>query len=459
MKFHIISLVLALSWSLLWGTAVMAANSVVSAQQEEWIYQELGLLYEEGHLPGYPQQWVESGQELSRFEIAYYIKQILAVKFGDDAYNAFSKEATAGFQKLVVEFSEELTALGIKITEISKISPSLANVAKKIESYQDLEELLKTRNPNIESVAPKPYFYLGQYFQSLQRKTFVFMPLDFINADDLRLLNGTATNINVLNSTKLGEDRSFLVLRGTLPIENEVILEGYYLFPLENELESEVKLWNNDGRLLTLLDEINRIRKIEYLRRFEAPFSLAGFARSEIKLQSDVLLGNINQGMKVGGLLLFSQNYSVNNIYGINEFGLPFYGTSQGTLPTGIDLEKFDINSPESVSINIYSSKALSPYTSIAGGVDLLYRQPESSTLLDNYSLSDTKASAGLTYQMNNYWTFLAYQSFVNFRLKTGVLSTTSVALDYGGWATFWLAYQLLDFNEPVVTGTLRFRF
>lgn len=45
--------------------------------EEPWIYQDMGLLHQEGLIDIYPSEWVNSGNKLSRFEIAYYIKNFL----------------------------------------------------------------------------------------------------------------------------------------------------------------------------------------------------------------------------------------------------------------------------------------------------------------------------------------------------------------------------------------------
>lgn len=453
-----------LIWVFLLGLFItgvtVAGTSEVATPQQQWIYSSLQELHHAGYLQNYPDDWVQSGNTLSRLEIAYYIKQILTVTLKDNDKNLLPSTVVHTLQNLIVEFRDELAALGIKITDINKISPNLVSIEPSNldpEEYQDLDVILKERKNETKILKQEPYYYLGQYFQSWQRKSFVFIPNAYVNPNDLPILEGNVSNINIVYPKNIGDSHSFLVIHGNLPVQESNSVSGYYLFPIENETGLAKEQF--DDNILSLLDEVNQIQQIEFLQRVEGKVSLSGYSRKETDLQSRVFLGSINKGMKVGGLLLFSQNPPKMNDFQSNDFGLPFYSLSQAKSSTAEDLDKITGRSLESLLINIYGSKSITPQASIYGGLDLLYRDSESVALFENYWPSEVKASAGITYQMNDYWTLLTYQSFVNSQVETGILSTTSIGLEYDNWATFWLAYQLLDFNDPVVTGALTFRF
>lgn len=422
---------------------------------DQWVYRELSILYNEGFLDNYPNEWVQSGNHLSRFEIAYYIKQTITLKLKDEQQSLIEPSVEIALQRLISEFRNELEALGIKITDISKISPNLVVTDIEAGEYQDLDLLFKDKRGE-NNIPVEPFYYFGEYLQSWQRKSFVFLPASFVNPQDLLLLEGSVSNLNLLHSTQFGEEQSFLVVRGELPVSDESRIKGYYLFPVEENLKDS--LVQAEDAVISLLDEVNQIQQIEHLWRYEGMLPLSGYTRKETTLQSKTLFGDIQHGLKVGGLLLLSQAPATTN-FETTDFGLPFYTLPQAQPSGAVDLDRITNSSLESLQINIHGSKAISPHTSVYGGLDLIYRESENNALFESLLPSDTKASAGISHQVNGYWTLLTYQSFVNSRANSGVISTTSIGLKYDDWVTFWLAYQLLDFDDPVVTGALTFRF
>ncbi len=439
---------------LLFAGFCMAQNSEVLFQ-EPWVYRELAVLYKSGFLDNYPYEWVQAGNYLSRFEIAYYIKKTITLKLQDEQGNLTEPSVETALQRLVSEFRPELEALGIKITDINKISPNVA-VADIDEEYQDLDLLFRDRKGVSKKAPIEPFYYFGEYLQSWQRKSFVFLPDSFINPQDMMLLEGSVSNLNLLSSNQLGEEQSFLVIRGELPVSVEQRIKGYYLFPVEESAANS--LTQRDDVVLSLLDEVNQIQHIEHLWRLDGMLPLSGYTRKETNLQSRTLMGNIKQGLKVGGLLLYSQTPTTTSFETI-DFGLPFYTLPHAHPSGAVDLDWITNSNLETLQINIHGSKAITSQTSIYGGIDLIYRESGDRALFESLTPSDTKASAGISHQMNGYWTLLTYQSFVNSRVNSGVISTTSIGLEYDKWVTFWLAYQLLDFDDPVVTGALTFRF
>lgn len=427
--------------------------------EEEWIYRQLDSLYQQGFIPNYPKEWVQSGNQLSRFEIAYYIKGIFTKDQEHTGRTLLPPSMVQSFQKLIMEFREELMAFGIKITDIEDINLKFVEEASFGEEYQDLDVLLKERKKKFNGFQPEPSYYLGHYYQSLQQKSFVFIPGEFVNPGDTKLLERVDNTINVVYPQHLGETHSMVVIPGKLPVSKDNSVEGYYLFPIPEQERKVTNLFDLEQSVLTVVDEVSRIHQIQSLWKFEGHLYFSDYLNKEIGLQTNLILGNINEGIKVGGILLFSQNPVNESFLEAGDFGLPFYEVFPNSAPLAVDLDKITDSSLESIFINIRGAKSLTPQTSIYGGLDLVYQNSEPTSLFDGFYHSNTKASAGMSYRMNNYWTLLTYQSFVNSQLKNGVLSTTSIGVDYDDWVTFWLAYQLLDFNDPVVTGALIFRF
>lgn len=449
-------------WSLIFLAGICYAENTLPASPQIWVYQALEELRQAGYLADFPSQWVNSGNELSRFELAYYIKEIITGKLKNDSGNQIelSVQAAETLQKLISEFSVELADLGIKITDLSKLSPNLIPVSQGADGYQDLDQFLGNTKQTPSAPSSDPCYYFGQYYQSLERKSFIFIPLVHLNSEEISILDGDINGINILYQNKLGEDYSFLVVKGELPFNGGKSIAGYYLFPIDQSREDEnlIRL-GADNTVLSLLGEVNQIQQIENLWRFEGLLSLSGYSLKKTELQTRLLLGSFNQGLKVGSLFIYTENPSSRGKFEANNFGLPFYHTPATSVLGAIDLDKISANSLDSVQLNIQGTKALNPQTAVYGGLELLYRSSNVNPLFESFWPSDAKASAALSYQMNDYWTVLTYQSFVNSQVNTGVLSTTSIGVEYNDWVTLWLAYQLLNFDDPVLTGALTFRF
>lgn len=422
---------------------------------KKWIYHSMELLSREGFIENYPIEWVQAGHLLERSEIAYYLKRML-LKFESRKQELnVSSRVIEAFQALIIEFQKELADLGIKATDINRISPN-PSLSFKQDDYQDLDIILQ---PHGNNDTPQSYYYYGHYYSELQRKSFYFIPSDFIttyNTSQLEVNNGV---VNILYQPQLSS--SFLVLKGSLPAENQSI-KGYYLFPIDDKEETrnrKTNLENPDQNhtILSLLDEVNQIQQVESLLRYNGTLNLDGFLKMNVNLlDQNKAVVNLEQGLTIGGLLIYSNN-SLLKMNETKDLGLPAFNSRQNSLITPVDLDLINSKSLQSLQINIQGTVEIAPQTSLFGGIDLFYKG--STIHLDNLWPSDTKASAGVTFQVNDYWTFLTYQSLVNSQNKESWLSTTSVGVEYNNWVTLWLAYQFLKVDNPILTGTLSFRF
>ncbi|TCL63737.1 hypothetical protein EDC14_102022 [Hydrogenispora ethanolica] len=433
-----------------------ADSAVVLIPPGSWIYAEMSTLVKAGYIDNYPEAWVKSGNTLSRFEMAYYIKRLLTKQLENISAENLSKlpgPAAESLQRLIAEFERELVDLGLKITDIDNISPQLAKPKAESEGYMDLDLLLTdapTTSPN------ESYYYYGQYYWELEQKSFLFIPNAYLQAEDLGLLESELDGVNVVYQPSFTTERSFLVVKGSLPAMEDGSVSGYYLFPLKMKNVSGIvdrasnTAFNN--QVLVMLDEVNQIHQIERLWRFPGPLSLTGYRRLDTNFNAKPFLGNLNQGLKVGGLLIYTSNPSGKTNINPNHFGFPFYN------PHTVDLDNINRNELQALQIKIDGSFPISSQASVYGGLDFLYRDVNLG--FESFRPSDAKASAGVQYQFNDYLTVLAYQSFVNSQPKNEMLSTTSIGVEYNKWMTLWLAYQYLNFDEdPTITGALSIRF
>jgi hypothetical protein len=164
--------------------------------------------------------------------------------------------------------------------------------------------------------------------------------------------------------------------------------------------------------------------------------------------------GNIDQGIKVGSLLVYTDNPGLKPKIAPNDFGLPSYSSRRNTA---VDWDLLKENNLDALQINIQGKLNLTPQTALYGGIDLFYQDSQDQSLFEDLLPPEAKYSAGVNYQMNNYWTLLSYQSFVS--SNSELLSTTSLGVEYNDWITLWLAYQMLDFKSDRLTGVITFRF
>lgn len=434
------------------GAALMQNTS--TNKIEKWVYGEMEVLFREGLIANYPCEWVSSGNELTRFEIAYYIKTLITNELDSSKWQneieTIPQVVVEALRKLVSEFRGELTAMGVKVTDIDKISPDLEETSINNDYYQDLDVILSEQKGTTKKESS--YYYFGQYIREIYRKSFLFLPEIFVKENNRDLFQGAVGTINIVHHPNLEENPPFLIVKGDLPVNDKKTINGYYLFPLDDYIKRTDQvdpLYNLDVWALDLLNEVDHVRQVENLWQFSGPLSLEGYSRYETKMQSKLVFGELNKNFKIGSYLI-----STDTKPDLANMGLPFSSSIQ---PMEMDLDTINRDDLQSFQINIQGNLALNTKTSISGELELLYRGNKSGW--DVILPSDTKAEAGIEYKLNDYWAVLSYQSFVNSQLETDSLKTTSFGLEYNNWVTLWLAYQILSFEDSRVTGALTFRF
>ena len=93
-----------------------ATNPFMDVPMNHWAYDAIGQLAAHGILSGYPDGTYKGQQPTTRYELASALARALAVV---DMTKA-SKQDVAMLQKLVIEFKDELDALGVKVAEIDE---------------------------------------------------------------------------------------------------------------------------------------------------------------------------------------------------------------------------------------------------------------------------------------------------------------------------------------------------
>ena len=91
-----------------------AANPFMDVPMNHWAYDAVGQLAARGVVSGYPDGSYKGNQPMTRYEMASLVARALAVV----DMNKASKQDVEMLKKLVVEFKDELDALGVKVDKL-----------------------------------------------------------------------------------------------------------------------------------------------------------------------------------------------------------------------------------------------------------------------------------------------------------------------------------------------------
>ncbi|WP_296954627.1 S-layer homology domain-containing protein [uncultured Dialister sp.] len=161
---------------------VSAANPFADVDESSWAYKAVSQLSEDNVIDGYPDGTFRGDKNVSRYELAQIIARLMQKENLSD-----SQKATV--QKLSAEYADELTSLGVRVSELEKKTgnlsvitelrvqdvPRYSNIFKSDkEKYDELS--LRTRVNIMANVNPRSTVY-GQLesFTSLNGKD-VFDP-------------------------------------------------------------------------------------------------------------------------------------------------------------------------------------------------------------------------------------------------------------------------------------------
>lgn len=96
------------------AVTVSAANPFTDVSADDWAYQAVASLSDEGVIDGYPDGTFRGDKHVTRYEIAQIIARLMAK---EDTLNASQKETLA---KLSSQYANELKDLGARIAELEK---------------------------------------------------------------------------------------------------------------------------------------------------------------------------------------------------------------------------------------------------------------------------------------------------------------------------------------------------
>lgn len=102
---------------------VSAANPFADVDESSWAYQAVSQLSEENVIEGYPDGTFRGDKNVSRYELAQIIARLMQKQDLSD-----SQKTTV--QKLSAEYADELTSLGLRVTELEKKTGRLSTITE-----------------------------------------------------------------------------------------------------------------------------------------------------------------------------------------------------------------------------------------------------------------------------------------------------------------------------------------
>lgn len=96
------------------AVTVSATNPFTDVSADDWAYQAVASLSDEGVIDGYPDGTFRGDKHVTRYEIAQIVARLMAK---EDTLNASQKETLA---KLSSQYANELKDLGVRIAELEK---------------------------------------------------------------------------------------------------------------------------------------------------------------------------------------------------------------------------------------------------------------------------------------------------------------------------------------------------
>ena len=96
------------------GVSAFAANPFSDVSQDDWAYQAVSDLSDQGVVEGYPDGTFKGERNITRYELAQIVARLMAK---EDQLNA---EQRATLDKLAGEYADELANLGVRVSNLEK---------------------------------------------------------------------------------------------------------------------------------------------------------------------------------------------------------------------------------------------------------------------------------------------------------------------------------------------------
>lgn len=125
------------------AVTVSAANPFTDVSADDWAYQAVASLSDEGVIDGYPDGTFRGDKHVTRYEIAQIVARLMAKK---DTLNASQKETLA---KLSSQYANELKDLGVRIAELEKKRGATDLITElRVQSIDRYDDVFKGKKHN-----------------------------------------------------------------------------------------------------------------------------------------------------------------------------------------------------------------------------------------------------------------------------------------------------------------------
>lgn len=125
------------------AVTVSAANPFTDVSADDWAYQAVASLSDEGVIDGYPDGTFRGDKHVTRYEIAQIVARLMAK---EDTLNASQKETLA---KLSSQYANELKDLGVRIAELEKKRGATDLITElRVQSIDSYDNVFKGKKHN-----------------------------------------------------------------------------------------------------------------------------------------------------------------------------------------------------------------------------------------------------------------------------------------------------------------------
>lgn len=120
-----------------------AANPFTDVSSDDWAYQAVASLSDQGVIDGYPDGTFRGDKHVTRYEIAQIVARLMAK---EDTLNASQKETLA---KLSSQYANELKDLGVRIAELEKKRGATDLITElRVQSIDRYDDVFKGKKHN-----------------------------------------------------------------------------------------------------------------------------------------------------------------------------------------------------------------------------------------------------------------------------------------------------------------------
>ncbi|HHZ18989.1 MAG TPA: hypothetical protein GX391_00530 [Firmicutes bacterium] len=263
------------------------AETDLQVYAPDWSYEVMVELARAGLVPEYAKV---CGDKLTRLEMAYYLKTALGRLEDNQESNYDILSSVENINLLLKEYTAELRLLGITITDLASLTPSV-KINQADEGFYDLDlvltagtepELGQGDELRIDHLQ-ESYYLIGEYHSpDIVDNIFFFLPENWLTTYNSSLLPAN-DRWEIMYTPRGDLELYFLVLRGSFPLEFQKV-KGFFLFPIQAGGRAQnISRFELEQRVYNLLDKLSQNYEVNTLRQFKgkvpvpdlSPWSLA----------------------------------------------------------------------------------------------------------------------------------------------------------------------------------------